>query len=182
MKRLLVFCSLLSGLFFLAVSCVEQVDTAQVDDLTLTPTLEGSMLYVEVPEPVINLVTGNTVYSNTFNFDAFSTDAFAERVIEGSVVYVVENTTSKQLQITVEFLDAGGNLLDTELFVIQAAPTSILQREIAYGPAGRSIEIIKNLASIRVSAINLGDDTSTSSSSGPKITLKSSGKFKVRVK
>ena len=182
MRRSLKF--VFSGIFLSAsiASCVQDVDTGQVEDLEITPTLEASILYVEASERIINLVTGNTVFSNNFNFDAFSSDIFAERVIEGTVIYVVENTTSKELEITVEFLDEAGNLLDTEFFSVQAAPSSILQREIAYGDSGRSIDIIRNLSSIRVSAINLGDTTSTSSESEPMITLKSSGKFRVRVR
>lgn len=182
MKRLLIF--LFSAVFLITsgVSCVEDVDSGQFDDLEVTPTLEASLLYVEASEDIINLVNGNTVFSNDFNFDAFSSDVFAERVIDGSVTYVVENTTSKELEISVEFLDEAGNILDTEVFTVKAAPTSILQREIAYGNSGRSIDIIKNLSSIRVSAINRGDSTSTSSNSEPRITLKSSGKFRVRVK
>lgn len=172
------------GFFALATisSCVEDIDANQFDDLELTPTLEASLLYVEASEQLINLVTGNTVFSNDFNFDAFNSDIFAERVIEGTVTYVVENTTSKELEIIVEFLDDSEGVLDTEVFTIQPAPTSILQREIVYGPAGRSLDIITNLSSIRVSAINLGDTTSNSSAPEPMITLKSSGKFTVRVK
>lgn len=172
------------GILALAVnsSCVEDIDSDQFDDLEITPTLEGGLLYIEASEQLINLVTDNTVYSNTFNFDAFNSDVFAERVIEGTVTYVVENTTSKELEITVEFLDDSGAVLDIEAFTIQPAPTAVLQREIVYGPAGRSIDIITNLSSIRVNAINLGDTTSTSSAPEPMITLKSVGKFTVRVK
>lgn len=163
-------------------SCVEDIDSSQFDDLELTPALEASLLYVESSERLINLITGNTVFSDTFNFDAFNSAVFSERVIEGTVTYIVENTTSKELELTIEFLDDGDIVLDTEVFTIQAAPTSILQREIAYGQTGRSLDIITNLSSIRVSAINLGDTTSNSSVPNPKISLKSSGKFTVRVK
>ena len=182
MKHLVKYVFL--GIFALSTisSCVEDIDSGQFDDLGLTPTLEASLLYVEASEQLINLVTGNTVFSNNFNFDAFNSDVFSERVIEGTVTYVVENTTSKELEITVEFLDDGDAVLDTELFTIQPAPTSILQREIVYGPAGRSLDIITNLSAIRVSAINRGDTTSNSSAPEPMITLKSSGKFTVRVK
>jgi hypothetical protein len=163
-------------------SCVEDIDSGQYDDLSLTPTLEASLLYVEASEQLINLVSGSTVFSNNFNFDAFNSDIFAERVIEGTITYIVENTTSKELEVTVELLDDSDNVLDIEVFIVQPEPTSILQREIVYGPAGRSIDIITNLSSIRVSAINLGDTTSNSSAPEPMITLKSTGKFTVRVK
>lgn len=175
-----VFLAILAATVLL--SCVEDIDTNQFDDLSLTPTLEASLLYVEATEQLINLVDGNTVFNNNFNFDAFSTDVFAERVIEGTIVYVVENTTSKELDITVEFLDESETVLDTEVFSVEPAPTMVLQKEIFYGPAGRSIDIITNLSSIRVSAINRGDSDSTSSAPEPMVTLKSSGKFTVRVK
>ncbi len=182
MNRILKY--VFSGLLFLTVmsSCVDELDFDQFDQLAMTPTFEASMIYVEASERVINLVTETNVFSQNFNFDAFSSDIFSKRVIDGEVTYVVENTTSKELEITVEFLDEGGTVLDTEIFTMQTAPTSILQRDIAYGNAGRSLEIIKNLSSIRVSAVNRGDSTSTSSLPSPMITLKSSGKFRVRIK
>ena len=172
------------GFAFFAIlgSCTEKQDFDQYDDIDLLPVVEGSMIYVEAPERVINLVTGVNFFSQDFNFDAFSSNIFSERVIEGTVTYVVENTTSKELEITVQFLDDADNVLDTEVIAVQPAPTAIVEREIFYGPGGRSIDIIKNTSSIRVSALNLGDSTSTSSLPDPMVTLKSSGKFTVELK
>lgn len=164
------------------LSCIEEQDFNQYDDLRVTPTFEASILYMEVPERTINLVTGLNTYSQNFNFDAFAEDIFSERVIEGVLTYEVENTTSKPLQIEIQFLDEAGNVLDTEQFQMDPEPTAVLQREIAYGPAGRNIDIIRNTSSITLTAINLGDNSSTSSQSNPQITLKSSGKFMVRIK
>ncbi len=164
---------------FLALlgSCSEAVDFDQADDLIAEPEVEASILYIEVPERIINLTTGASFFFQDFNFDAFSDDLFAERVIEGTVTYEVENTTSKELVVTVQFLDTGGSVLDTETFMVAPAPTSILQTDIIYGPSGRSIDIIKNTSSIRVSAENLGDTTSVSTLPDPLVTLKSKGKF-----
>ncbi len=182
MKRTLKF--VLSGILLSTVlpSCVDELDFDQFDQLDMTPTFEASIIYVEASERVINLVTETNVFNNDFNFDAFSDDVFAKRVLDGVVTYEVENTTSKNLEITVEFLDIEGAVLDAEVFTMQKAPTLILQRDIAYGSTGRSIDIIKNLSSIRVTAVNLGDNISTSSLPSPMITLKSSGKFRVRIK
>ena len=72
--------------------------------------------------------------------------------------------------------------LDTEIFQMGPEPTAILRREIAYGPTGRSIDIIRNTSSITFNAINNGDNSSTSSQSNSLATLKSSGKFMVRLK
>lgn len=164
-------------------SCVEDLDFTQYDELEATPSYEASILYLEAPENVINLVNNNSdVFSQNFNFDAFSEDVFADRVTEGTITYIVENTTSKELEITIEFLDESGNITDTEVFFIEEAPTATIQREIAYGDAGRSIDIIKTLSTIRVTARNLGDNTSESNLNDPMITVKSSGKFRVRLK
>ncbi|EAR02136.1 hypothetical protein [Maribacter sp. HTCC2170] len=166
----------------LLFSCIEEQDFNQYDDLSVTPTFEASILYMEVPERTINLVTGLNTYSQNFNFDAFAEDIFSERVLEGVLTYEVANTTSKPLEIEIQFLDEAGAVLDTERFMMDAEPTATLQREIAYGPAGRSIDIIRNTSSIFLTATNLGDNSSTSSQSNPLISLKSSGKFTVRIK
>lgn len=164
-------------------SCVEEQNFDQYDDLQIAPTVEASILYVESPESYINQASVPYFFSQNFNFDAFSEQYFAEKVLDGAITYEIENTTSKQLEILVEFLDEAGNILDSELFMVEPAPTEILQREVAYGSAtGRSIEIIKNTSGIRVSARNLGDNTSVSGLPDPKIIIRSSGKFRIDLK
>ena len=180
MRRFAFIYAIVASLVFF--SCTEPIDSAQVDDLSVTPTLEASLLYVEATENVINSATNTSVFSNEFNFDAFSTDLFSERVLDGSITYVITNTTSKDLEIEVEFLDAGLNVLDTEFFAIQAAPSTVIQREIFYGPSGRNLDIIRNLTEIRVNTVNLSGTTSTSIENNPIITLQSTAKFRVRVK
>ncbi len=163
-------------------SCIEEQNFDQIDDLELLPTVEASILYVEAPERVINLVPSGNFFGQDFNFDGFSSSIFSDRVEDGSITYLVENTTSKDLNITVEFLDENNAVLDTETFPVQAAPSMILEREIVYGPGGRPIDIIRNSSGIRVTAVNLGDDTSVSTLPDPMVTLKSSGKFRVRLR
>lgn len=178
-KQIIVLCGYL---LVLLSSCSDTLDFDQADTFVAEPEVEASLLYIEAPERVINLATASNFFAQNFNFDAFSSDFFAERVIEGTVTYVVENTTSKELEVTVEFLDEAGTVLDTEIFAVDPAPTAVLQREIAYGGTGRSLDIIRNTSSIRVSAENvLGDTTSTSNLPDPKVTLKSKGKFKLSV-
>jgi len=96
------------------------------------------------------------------------------------VTYIVENTTSKPVDVFVELLDVDGNVLD--VVPIESTPGMELQTDIAYGTSGKSINIIKNTSSIRVTARNEGDSTSTSDLPDPKIILKSSGKFRLNIK
>jgi hypothetical protein len=163
-------------------SCVKEQNFDQFDDLTITPTIEASMLYVESTEDVINDAAGAVWYIQTINFDAFNENFFAENVLDGVIIYELENTTSKDLEIIIEYLDDAGNVLDLELFRIAPAPTAILRREIAYGNAtGRSLDIIRNTSQIRVSASNLGDTTSISNLPDPKVIFRSSGKFRIQL-
>ena len=172
----ILFCAVIFG------SCADKQDFDQLDNLDIIPTAEASILYVETPEYIINQLNGVNFYTQTFNFDAFSEDFVADNVLDGVITYEVENTTSKPLDITFEFLDEAGNSLDMENFMVNAAPTAILTREIAYGPAGRSLDIIRNTSAIRVSATNLGDNTSISSLPNPSIFLRSSAKFRIQLK
>ncbi|WP_297763816.1 hypothetical protein [uncultured Muriicola sp.] len=180
MKKLLfILLIFLTGLS----SCVEEQNFDQWDDLEIIPTVEASILYVESPESVINDAPGAVWYIQTFNFDAFSEDFFAENVLDGVIVYELENTTSKDLEIIFEYLDDAGNVLDTEAFTIPPAPTAIIRRETTYGtPTGRSLDIIRNTSEIRVNASNFGDTTSTSSLPDPKVIFRSSAKFRLQLK
>ena len=167
----------------LSFACVDKQNFDQFDDLNITPTVASSLVYVESPEEVINNAVGVNFYSQDFNFDAFNEEFFAERVLEGSITYEIENTTSKPLEITFSFIDEGSNVLDTETFLIDPAPTAVLTREIFYGGAtGRSLDIIRNTSGIRVFAQNLGDNISVSALPDPKIVLRSSGSFRLRLK
>jgi len=177
-KLISVLCLILT-----ALSCAEKQDFTQYENLEITPTAEASLLYIESPESLINQGSAGIYYTEDFNFDAFEEAFVSDRVLDGTISYEVENTTSKELEITIEFLDKGGNVLDTEFFTVDPAPTAILQREITYGGAsGRSIDILKNTSSIRVSARNLGDTTSVSTEPDPKIILRSSAQIRIRLK
>jgi hypothetical protein len=178
--RFLKFFLLLAAVQY---SCADKQNFDQFDDLDITPTVTSSLVYLESPEEEINDATSGNFYSQDFNFDAFNEEFFAERVLEGSITYEIENTTSKPLEITFSFIDEGSNVLDTETFLIDPAPSAILTREIFYGGAtGRSLDIIRNTSGIRVIAQNLGDNTSVSALPDPKIILRSSGRFRLRLK
>ena len=182
MKRILQSVFLLLLFAIGAISCTEDVDFNQFDDLEATPSYEAGILYLEAPEDIINEISGIDVFSQNFNFDAFSSDIFADRVLDGVLTFIVENTTSKEIELRIDLLDQNDDITDTEVFLIQPAPTAIIRREIAYGDSGRSIDIIKTLSTIRVTATNLGDNISVSNLPNPLITLKSSGRFRVRLK
>ncbi len=170
-------------LFFLFItSCTDQQDFGQYDDLTITPTYETSIFYVKAQESIINRVVGLSFFSQNFNFDAFEEKFFADRVLDGVIIYELENTTSKDIEVSIEFLDEDGNVLDIEFFQMSAAPTAVFIREVAYGIAGKSLDILRNTSNIKLSATNLGDNSSTSNLPDAAIILRSAGKFRLRLK
>lgn len=166
-------------LFF---SCSEKQDFGQYDDLSIAPTLETSIFFVKVQESIINRVVDVRFFTQDFNFDAFEEAFFAERVLEGVITYELENTTDKPIEIEIEFLDEDGMLLDTELFIMPAAPTATLIREVAYGNTGKSLDILRNTTNLRLNAANFGDNVSTSGIPDASIVLKSSAQFMLRLK
>lgn len=172
-RLLLLFC------LFSLLSCSEEQDFDQFDDLSITPAVASSIFSFEAEEDFINSIsTVNTFYSQTFVFEAFSEQFVAERLIEGTITYDFENTTSKPLNIVVEFLDAGGNVLDFENFNLGAGPGETEVRQVDYGPtAAKPLDILINTASIRVTGRNLGDNTSVSSDANARVTMQSAAEF-----
>lgn len=173
---------LITSLAFVLVACSEKQDFTQFDELSITPTLESSIFFVKVQESLINRVEDVSFFTQDFNFDAFEEAFFSDRVLEGVITYELENTTDKPIEIEIEFLDVDGLLLDSELFVMPAAPTAILIREVAYGNTGKSLDILRNTANLRLNAVNFGDNVSVSGISGASIVLKSSAQFMLRLK
>ena len=167
MKRLFYFALLSVGFLFLTISCAEEQDFGQIDDLSITPTLTSGIFYLEADEATINEAGAlNSFYFQEINFDAFNEQYVAERLLEGVITYEIDNTTSKELRLIIEFLDEAGRPLDTEVFTIEADPSETVVREVPYGPDGKSIDILANTSSLRVLANNLGDDPPNCSATG----------------
>lgn len=173
---------LICMLLFLSFSCSEKQDFSQYNDLNITPTLEASIFFIKVQESLINRVEDVSFFTHDFNFDAFEEAFFSDRVVEGVITYELENTTDKPIEIEIEFLDETGTLLDTELFVMPPAPTALVIREVAYGNAGKSLDILRNTSDLRLNAANFGDNISTSGIPGASVVLKSSAQFTLRLK
>ena len=174
-----VFTLLLWGLGL--SSCSEELDFDQADQLQITPTVASSLLYIETPEQVINTSPVGSFISEVFQFEAFSEDFIRENVLDGSIIYEYENSTSKELLITIEFLDAGGNILDAEEFTVDA-PSGIVQVEVLYGMGNRSLDILRNTTQLRLNGANLGDNTSISSASEPRFIFRSSAAFRLQLR
>ncbi len=178
MKRKLFLLFTLSLVF----SCGEEQNFDQFDDLQIEPTAASSIFYFESDEATINATGSGVFYQEIFTFEAFSDPNIADRVIDGTITYQIENTTSKPLSLLIEFLDAGGNVLDSEPFIVNEEPTALLERQVAYGDGGKSLDILRNTTNIRVSGENLGDATSQSSQNEPKVILRSSAAFRIRLR
>ena len=182
MKRL--FLRLLSGLllFCMFLSCSEEQNFDQFEDLSITPTVASGIFYLESDEETINSIPTGLFYDQFATFEAFNEEFVAERLLEGAITYEIENTTSKRLQVAIEFLDANGNVLDVELFEIEPNLPETSTREVTYGPTGKSLNILIATTELRITAGNLSDDTSVSTASDPKVILRSAAEFLFQLK
>ena len=178
MKKAFVVLSLI--LFHL--SCAEEQDLGQFDDLSIEPIVASSIFYFESDENTINAIGIANFYEQLFTFEAFSDPNVADKILDGVITYQIENTTSKSLGLEIEFLDANGNTLDTESFTIEADPSPLLERQIAYGEGGRNLDILRNSTNIRVSGENFGNAISLSAQNEPKVILRSSAAFRLKLR
>ena len=178
MRKKLLFLSLCTVLFF---SCAEDQSFDQVDDLSVVPEVATSILFFESPEDVINDQPSGIFFVQTFTFEAFNEAFVSERLLDGFITYQLENTTSKDLSLLVEFIDTDDNVLDSEFFTIQSQPAPLLERQVAYGNGGKNLDILRNTTTVRVTSENLGDNTSESTANEPRIILRSSAVFRVRL-
>jgi len=182
MKKISLLIFSYSLCFLFLFSCSEPQDFNQAKDLEVIPDLSGSIVYVETTEAIINSTSPVSITQN-INFDAFTSSIFSDKVISGSVKFQLENTTSKNMQVQIDFLDASDVPLDSFLVTALAAPPETTSElEVAYGPpSGRNIAIIRNTSSIQLTFVNNSDNTSVSSLSNPKLIFKSSASFKLRL-
>ena len=181
LNRTLPVLFLLFGFSLAIQSCSDDLNFSQADDLAVEPTIASSIFYFESTEEIINVAGSGAFYTETFIFEAFSEEFIDDKILDGTITYQLENTTSKLLDLEIEFLDASGNVLDSEQFSIAAEPAPITEIQVAYGAGGKSLDILRNTVQIRVNGVNLGDSTSTSTQSEPKIILKSSAAFRLKL-
>ncbi|GGG55786.1 hypothetical protein GCM10011414_27040 [Croceivirga lutea] len=182
LKNMRTYYTLLMVIVLTFVSCSEDLNVNQADDLAIEPTVASSIFYFESTEEVINLAGTGGFYSEQFVFEAFSESFINDKVLDGIITYQISNTTSKAIELQIEFFDASGNTLDSEQFSIEANPAPETEIQVAYGNGGKSIQILRNTSQIRVNGINLGDGTSTSTQENPKIILKSSAAFRIKIR
>ena len=67
------------------MSCSEELDFDQADELQVTPTVSSSLLYLETPEDYMNDLPAGTFLTELFQFEAFSEDFVANNVLEGTI-------------------------------------------------------------------------------------------------
>ncbi len=168
-------------LLALLSACADEQNFDQIDDLSVEPLVATSIFYFESDENTINAMPAGQFYDQNFTFEAFNEPFVADNLLDGKITYQLENTTSKELEIMVEFLDADGNVLDSETFILQPEQTFPLEVEVNYGVGGQSLDILRNTTDIRVTGNNMTDNTSISTMPEPKVILRTSAEFRLKL-
>jgi len=162
-------------------SCADEQNFDQIDDLSVEPLVTTSIFYFESDEGTINAAPVGTFFVQNFTFEAFNENFIADNLLDGSITYQLENTTSKELEVVVEFLDMSGAVLDTERFNLLPEQSLASELQVNYGVGGKSLDILRNTTDIRVSGENLSDNTSTSNLQEPKVILRTSAEFRLKL-
>lgn len=164
----------------LCVSCAEEQDFGVFNELRAEPEVEASLFFLRTTEQLINDFGGsNVVYEQFFEFEAFSEEFVNDRILQGTIFYEIENSTSKPLLLEVLFLDEGGNLLDTETFNILALEN--LERQVFYGNGGKPLTALAGTAQLLVRVVNQGDTSSVSPEPGPELIFRSHFQVSLRL-
>jgi len=178
MRKLLYSTLWITGLLCCTISCMEEQDFDQFDDLRVTPTLSSGIFYLESDEETINLAGPlGSFYFQEVTFEAFNEQYVAERLIEGTITYQIQNTTSKRLRIVIEFLNEDGRVLDVARFDIEANSPDIVEYPVFYGAGGKNINILSSTKSLRVIADNLSVGSSVSANPDARIIFRSGAEF-----
>ena len=181
MKKQLFLYFLMGTVLCMGLSCADEQNFDQIDDLSVAPVITTSIFYFESDENTINAAPVGTFYVQNFTFEAFNEGFVSDNLLEGSITYQLENTTSKILSIVVEFLDANGNVLDAESFELLPEQQLPSELQVNYGVGGKSLDILRNTTNIRVRGDNLSDNTSVSSLQEPKVILRTSAEFRLKL-
>lgn len=158
----------------LATSCAPDQNFEILKNPNALESLEGTLINLEAEEHLANQSGSPIIISKNFEIQNFFPSFNTEKAGICVLNYQIENTTSKDVNVIVVFLDRDGAYLDLESFILPTAPTGILNREVTYGTAsGKNIDVIKNAVTVKVSVHNMGDRKSVSVLSEPKISFAS---------
>lgn len=165
-------------------SCMEEQNFDQIENLTLTPWVATGIFHFESDESFINesgFSNGIPFHVQTTNFDAFNREYLAENLLEGKLIYTLSNTTSKELELELEFLDEAGNTLHSQSFVLGPHPSASQTLEVFYGPGDLDPALLTATSALRFTGVNWGDASSVSSDPDPRVVVRVSGEFRVQL-
>lgn len=168
--------SLFSTLFLLLFcsSCSSNLDTAQVQNLVLTPVYVANLSYFKIPAN--DFVINNTELSSgsvTDNLDVFRTTFFDESLKKAELDFVLENTIPRAFEIEIHFYNINNQIINTITLRIPAytgTDNKITQKEIFENV---SVLVLKRTKKIGFSYTMASGVPLTESSTG-NLILKSS--------
>lgn len=107
-KIRLIKCCLLAIFILAYISCIDNTDFGQADDITPSPVLESSLIYATLTAPdFIDATTQQerTMISDTTRIEIISDDFFVDHMIRTDLTYLLTNSLERDFQIDFEFLN-----------------------------------------------------------------------------
>lgn len=165
-----ILLTLLSLLFFM--SCTKEVDFDQVNDITITPTVETSLFYFtaqaneffEDEDDVVNFI----------EVDIFNDASVNHKLTRLDLVFETENTIPRDFSFTIEFYNESSVFINSFTFLTSEESPHIITFE------EESLEQIKNSNDL-VFTLKMLPGTPINSNTSGNINLKSKGIFYLNI-
>ncbi|GAA4238510.1 hypothetical protein GCM10022291_29250 [Postechiella marina] len=109
----------------IGVSCTEEIDLDQVNDLEINPVLESSLFYFEAAAGDFFL-GGSGAYTagDYVVLDIFDNEFVNDNLIKAELVFETVNSINRAYQVQVDFLDNTNTLRHSFTFSADASPNN----------------------------------------------------------
>lgn len=115
--------ALLLCLSLVSISCTEDIDFDQAEDLVLTPALEASLIYFDEPaNRFFDDGTGVNTIQDFVSVEFFNDEFIVDNLVKAEFVFETKNTINRAFELQVDFLDQSNNVQHTIVVNEDAAP------------------------------------------------------------
>lgn len=87
------------------VSCLKDVDFDQVNEFEMSPVVESSLVYSEIPVPVVDNIPFSLVLSDTTRIELFSGSFSVDNLEKAELYFETLSTVSQPLSVEIQLLD-----------------------------------------------------------------------------
>tara|TARA_Y100000385_G_scaffold137952_1_gene143330 strand:+ start:14904 stop:15476 length:573 start_codon:yes stop_codon:yes gene_type:complete len=150
---------LLPLLFFINLCCVDGIDYEQTEPITITPTLEVSLVYTSlVASDFLDDLDAEVPFlTDSVVLEAISDDFINDYLVRADFNIEITNSLNKDFEIQLDLIDSTTSLQYSSSFYIENSPSNtpitIEQFEVFSGPNLEALKV-SNKLDLKISPIS----------------------------